>query len=248
MFNNSISPLKNISLLLGAFLILFSCKKDSPLTFHEQNIETSENAIVDITYPKAEGMEDIADKINATIENFLANEINLTESPDQNLTLEKAMKGFDNEYKEFQEDFSDSMQIWEVLIESEVIYESENIVCISVSSYLDTGGAHGNSRVTFLNFDKNTGQRLEQQDILKDIAEFKKLVQPYFKKATKSLSDEETIQDPFYGEGFQLPENIGYSEVGIILLYNVYEIASYAQGVTEFIIPYEAAKPYLKLY
>ena len=40
---------------------------------------------------------------------------------------------------------------------------------------------------------------------------------------------------------------MGFNENGIILLYNVYEIASYVQGVTEFTIPYAEANPYLKI-
>lgn len=239
--------MKKISLMLSAFLILFSCKKDVPLTFKYQSIEKKENVLVDINYPKAEGNDDIAKKINTQLENFLANEINMSETREKDLTLDDAIKEFDNEYKSFKDDFPDTSQQWEALIESEVTYESENIICISVNSYLDTGGAHGNSHVTFLNFDKKTGALLKQKDIITEMQAFKNFVEPYFKKATKPLSNEDSIEDPFYGQGFQLPENIGFGESGIILLYNVYEIASYAQGITEFSIPYATANPYLKI-
>ncbi|MEO6346874.1 MAG: DUF3298 and DUF4163 domain-containing protein [Aquaticitalea sp.] len=249
MFNKSLSTLKKSSLLSIVFFILFSCAKDLPLTFKDQSIEKKDQAVVDISYPKAEGgNEEVASKINKTVENFLANEINMSETVDKNLTLNEAINGFDEEYKSFKNDFSDTTQEWEAVIEAEVTYESEHLICISVSSYLDTGGAHGNSHVTFLNFDKTTGQLFIEDDIINDKEAFKKLVLPYFEKATQSLSDEETIEDPFFGEGFQLPENIGFRKEGIILLYNVYEIASYAQGVTEFTIPFEKAKSFLKIY
>ncbi len=233
---------------MGAFLVLFSCKKDLPLSFTEQHIETSQDAIVDINYPKAEGAKDVADRINKTIENFLANEINMSEMPEDDLSLTDAVINFDNEYKSFKEDFSDSTQKWEAMIESEVTYLSESIICISVSSYLDTGGAHGNSHVAFLSFDKKTGKLLQSEDIIIDEEAFKEFVKPYFIKATQSLSDDNSIEDLFFGEDFQLPENIGFGEDGLILLYNVYEIASYSQGFTEFSVPYEKVKPYLKIY
>lgn len=248
MFNKSIITLKNICLFLGAFLVLFSCKKDIPLTFSKQHIETTEHAIVDINYPKAEGNKTVADRINGTLENFLANEINMSEAPEQDLSLSDAVINFDNEYKSFQDDFSDTTQQWEALIESEVTYLSDNVICVAVNSYLDTGGAHGNSHVSFLSFDKNTGLLLKTKDIINDEDAFKELVKPYFDKATLALSEENTVEDLFFGEDFQLPENIGFGEDGIILLYNVYEIASYSQGITEFSIPYETAKPYLKIY
>jgi hypothetical protein len=46
------------------------------------------------------------------------------------------------------------------------------------------------------------------------------------------------MTDFFFGKDFVLPENIGYNEEGLLLLYNTYEIASYAMGITEFTIPY----------
>lgn len=247
LIKRSAIALKKISLVLGIFLVLFSCKKDQPLSFSDQTIDTAQNANITINYPKAEGEAIIADRINKTIENFLANEINMSEKLDNKLSLADAVKGFDQEFKSFKEDYSDSAQQWEVSIESEVNYESESFICITVNSYLDTGGAHGNSRVTFLVFDKKTGNLLDREDIIKDEETFKDIAKPYFEKATKPLSEEEGFEDMFFGESFQLPENIGFNDKGVILLYNVYEIATYAQGVTEFTIPYNEAKPFLKI-
>ncbi|HNQ27565.1 MAG TPA: DUF3298 and DUF4163 domain-containing protein [Aquaticitalea sp.] len=240
--------MKKIVPLIIATLTLIACKNDpTPLTFNDQGIESKTNALIDINYPRAEGNKTVAKKINAAVENYMANEINMSEKPNKKLALEDAIKTFDQDYRSFIDDYSDSTEQWEVLIESEVTYESENIVSISVNSYIDTGGAHGNSRVAFLNFDKKTGTILEQEDLISDMEAFKGFVRPFFEKATKSLSDD-TIEDPFYGEGFQLPETIGFGPEGLILLYNVYEIASYAQGVTEFSIPLEQAQQYLKIY
>lgn len=227
--------------------MFFSCEEDKTVTFTDTHIEKTENAKINISYPKAEGNKDVANSINTTIENFLANEINMSEKTDKKLRLNDAVQAFDDEYKSFKEDFSDTTQEWEALIESEVNYESDKILCVTVNSYLDTGGAHGNSHVTFLNFDKTSGVLLKIKDIIKDEEGFKKLAIPYFEKATKPLSNDEEVQDMFFGEAFHLPENIGFNADGVILLYNVYEIASYAQGVTEFTIPYNDAKPFLKI-
>ena len=227
--------------------MLFACDEDVTISFTEQSIEKTENAKITINYPKAEGNEAVADRINKTVENFLANEINMSEKRDKNLSLEEAVEGFDTEYKEFKIDFNDSTQEWEALIESEINFESDYIICIVVKSYLDTGGAHGNSHISFLNFDKKTGKRLMQTDIINDSEGLKNIAKPYLERATKSLSNDEEVQDLFFGEAFQLPETIGFNSKGMVLLYNVYEIASYAQGVTEFTIPYEEAKPFLNI-
>lgn len=247
MFNKSIYTLKKISLALACFVMLFACNEDVTLSFTDQTVEKTESAIVTITYPKADGTKAIADQINKSIENFLANEINMSEKRNNDLTLNEAIAGFEKEYAIFKEDFSDSTQEWEALIESEVNYESDQIISIAVNSYLDTGGAHGNSHVSFLNFDKKTGKRLMQSDIIKDRNGLKKLAQPYLEKMTKPLSNDEEVQDLFFGEDFQLPETIGFNDEGVIMLYNVYEIASYAQGITEFTIPYSEAQPFLNI-
>ena len=80
---------------------------------------------------------------------------------------------------------------------------------------------------------------------MKDVAGFKILAESYFKNETDT---KEQVEDYFFGEGFQLPANLGFDKNGIILLYNNYEIASYAQGITKFTIPYEEAKAFLKVH
>lgn len=49
----------------------------------------------------------------------------------------------------------------------------------------------------------------------------------------------------FPGNRFDLPDNIGYSTKGLILHYNPYEVASYAEGPVVVTIPYSKAKKYL---
>ncbi|MCB0446840.1 MAG: DUF4163 domain-containing protein [Gelidibacter sp.] len=240
--------MKKISFLICFSIVLLACNEDVKLTFEEQHVEQNDGAIVAINYPKAKDDNDIAVKINKHIEHFLANEINLGQDEVKGISLKDAIKNFNNEYKLFKHDFADTSQQWEVSIESEITYENEHLICVAVNSYLDTGGAHGNEHVSFLVFDKQTGNRLKPSDFIKDAEGFATLAEPYFKNETKPLTIDEDIEDYFFGEGFQLPENIGFSENGVILLYNVYEIASYTQGVTEFTIPYDKAKPFLKFY
>ena len=57
-----------------------------------------------------------------------------------------------------------------------------------------------------------------------------------------------STEDYFFGKDFQLPESIGFSDEGVIILYNPYEIASYSQGIIEFTIPYNEIDANLNLY
>ena len=49
----------------------------------------------------------------------------------------------------------------------------------------------------------------------------------------------------FDGETFYLPENIGFTQEGIQLLYNQYEVASYADGPIVLTLSYKEVKDYL---
>ena len=49
----------------------------------------------------------------------------------------------------------------------------------------------------------------------------------------------------FENEKFNLPENIFYTDDGLLLYYNSYEAASYADGPKELLLPYKEVNDYL---
>ena len=51
----------------------------------------------------------------------------------------------------------------------------------------------------------------------------------------------------FEEDAFYLPENIGFTPKGIQLLYNQYEVSSFAEGPIEVTIPYNEVKKYLTI-
>lgn len=247
MFNKSPNALKKISFLFIIALIITACNKDVTLKFETQHIETSTEASIVINYPKAIGTKAVAEKINQHIEHVIANEMNMADTPENDISVADAVSQFDKEYKTFKNDFEDTSQKWEVKIDGKVIYESPEVISVSLQSYIDTGGAHGNSRRTYLNFNPETGAHLNQNDIISNPTEFKTLAEKAFKDQTKPKDDEESMEDYFFGEEFQLPSNIGFTKDGLVLLYNNYEIASYVQGITEIVLPYSAIKNLLKV-
>jgi hypothetical protein len=245
MFNKSTNSLKKYSLIIMILMAFTSCKKDIQLAFDDAKIEQSTNAEIEINYPKAEGTPEVADAINKHIETFIVSELNMTETDNSQLTLPKVVQQFDDEYKAFVSEFGESSQAWTANVDGDVAYQSDQVICVTLESYLDTGGAHGNGNTAFLNFNPKTGALLKLDDMVKDVAGFKILAESYFKNETDT---KEQVEDYLFGEGFQLPANLGFDKNGIILLYNNYEIASYAQGITKFTIPYEEAKAFLKVH
>jgi hypothetical protein len=228
-------------------LFIVSCNEDVKLTFETQHIEKSSDAVITINYPKAIGTKTVTEKINEQIEHVIANEMNMADTPENNISVSQAVSQFDDEYKTFKKDFQDTNQQWEVNVEGKVFYQSAEVISISLQSYIDTCGAHGNTRITYLNFNPETGALLKQNDIISNLSEFKKIAEKAFREQTKPKDNDETIEDFFFGEEFQLPENIGFTKDGLLLLYNNYEIASYAQGVTKIVLDYDDIKGFLKV-
>ncbi|RKE98996.1 DUF3298 and DUF4163 domain-containing protein [Ichthyenterobacterium magnum] len=236
--------MKKIIILLLIISTSISCKKEVTLNFKEQNISLTENAVIDINYPKAEGSKDIANLINKKIENYIVNQTNMTEDSLVEVSIDDAIKKFNQEYIDFKNEFPDSSQQWEAMIDGEVTYQSPELICIAINSYLDTGGAHGNSYIKFLNFDANNGVQLHKKAIIKDEEVFSNIVSNFLKAEIEN----ESIENIFFEGNFKLPESIGFNDEGVIILYNAYEIASYTQGITEFTIPYDEIEQAIKRY
>ncbi|MBJ7882071.1 DUF3298 and DUF4163 domain-containing protein [Gelidibacter salicanalis] len=239
--------MKKISYFLLIALVISACNEDVKLNFENQRIETSADAVIVINYPKAVGTKAVVEKINQQIEHVIANDMNMAETTENNISVKEAVAQFDDEYKLFKKDFQDTSQKWEVKVDGSVLYETAEVVSISLRSYIDTGGAHGNSRLTYLNFNPETGALLEENDIISNQSEFKVIAEKAFKEQATPEDEGETIEDFFFGEDFQLPANIGFTKEGLVLLYNNYEIAAYTQGATKIVLPYADLKGVLKI-
>ncbi len=161
--------------------------------------------------------------------------------------IQEALDSFVANYKSFKDDFPDSSGVWELIVETEVVFESETIISYSINTYTYTGGAHGNDKIILLNFDASTGTILNQENLFLDSNKLKSVAESFFIKSQKESSDTFKMEDYFFGQEFQLPENMSYSDDGFLMLYNVYEIASYAQGYTEFVIPYDELEGILRI-
>tara|TARA_R100001369_G_scaffold91964_2_gene134947 strand:- start:825 stop:1577 length:753 start_codon:yes stop_codon:yes gene_type:complete len=249
MINLTSNPLKLILTFLIFLVILNSCTSEvKATTFKNASIDNSFDADISAAFNKATGNSELSKAINANIENTIISTIS---SPESKSDLKTVLKDFNSEFVNFKKEFpDDSEPVWELNIETELTYQSEDIITIALNTYEFKGGAHGNDKIKFLNLNAKSGAILKQNDLIKNIADFKVLAKTYFLQSLEIEEEEEEdlkMENFFFGKAFQLPENIGFSEDGLVLLYNVYELASYDQGYTEFVIPFEDVEFYLKL-
>jgi hypothetical protein len=228
-------------------MLLISCSTEfKPASFETISIDPIFEADISVTYDKAKGRSNLSENINSNVEKAV---VSTMSSSGSTPTINAILKDFNSEFVNFKKDYPEASEpVWELHIETEIIYQSTDVITIAINTYEFKGGAHGNDKIKFLNLNAKTGVIFNKNEIIKDTSDFRNLAKTYFEDALDIEEDHLTLKDFFFGKPFQLPENIGFSDDGLILLYNVYEIASYDQGYTEFIIPFDAAESYLKVH
>ncbi len=258
--------------ILAAFfaIILFSCKNtpadkpeiseektSNPISFETKSFERKRGEckelhvkciVIKINYPLAkEGNEKTRNSINTFVKNMILESI--IPDPDENIKdFDTAAKQLTKYYQEQVDEFPDYEMGWEIDVDgsAEII---DNYAIITLPTYSNMGGAHPNHFTSIANFDLITGVELRLMDFVKDAKAFKELAQKRFIDARTKDYDlgEANIEDFFFGDGFQLPENFAVKKEGIFFYYNPYEAAPYALGTTEFTISYKDLEGIVKL-
>lgn len=220
------------------FSLFYTCKTDiQPLKFESILVENDFDADISLIYEEAKPINDISKVINNTIKSQIIHSID----PGKNSSsFESPLKEFNTEYLKFIKEFPDApLAKWELHVKTEKLYQSKAIITMAISTYEYRGGAHGNEQIKLININAKNGDLIKTSELINDTLALKEIAQSFFIKELQLNKKNEKPEDYFYGKPFHLPRNIGLSETGMIMLYNTYEIASYAQGYTEFIIPYE---------
>lgn len=239
--------------VFGSILMLFfaACSKEEKISFTntdpiENNCEDCPKIAIDLPIAQPETLPE-AQNINEALREFAISILNYTDE-DRPDSIADAIADFNLQYKKLKDAYPENIVPWEAKIEGEVSYENQKIVSIIMDSYIFTGGAHGYGSTSFLNFDTRTGKELSVEDIFINPEEFTVFVETIFRKQN-DLNPGVNINSTgfmFEDDQFHLPQSIGFDQQGIILIYNPYEIASYADGQTKIHVPIAQAKPYIK--
>ncbi|HEY1027001.1 MAG TPA: RsiV family protein [Pseudomonas sp.] len=124
-------------------------------------------------------------------------------------------------------------------LQAKVREQHDGLVIIELSSYRDTGGAHGMPGRAFINWSRQQEKVLTLQDMLLPGQEetFWKTVEEAHRGwqiANNLDQDKEFVQN----WPFQKTSNIALTYGAVVLKYDVYSIAPYAMGHVELKIPY----------
>ena len=103
------------------------------------------------------------------------------------------------------------------------------------------------SKNKFLNFSKKKAKEIDDWELFKDKDRFEQYPETQFRIQQNIPADQPINSTGFMFEEdhFYLPENIGFTNKGLKLLYNQYEVASYADGPIELTLPYKEIQKFL---
>jgi hypothetical protein len=126
----------------------------------------------------------------------------------------------------------------------------DTLISLSVEEEYYTGGAHGGHGTYFINLSPGTGDAYTLDRFLKEgYQEPLRLLGEQVFRDVRSIPDSASLVEnsfEFPGDRFQLNQNYGFMKEGIAFFYNSYEIAPYAAGPTEVLIPYEMLREWIR--
>ncbi len=240
----------NIKLaILIVILLAFGCKKKDelsykPLSFKSEKCADCPKVVVDI-FEFNEGNE-LAKVVNSALKKEVINQL-IYDDEIKVSSIEEAISSFKNGYLELKKMYPDETLGWEADIKGSVLYENVDVLSIKLETYIFTGGAHGYSVTRLLNFDKKKNIALENWELFNDPEGFKHFAELKF-KIQEDIPQNGTINSTglmFENDEFYLPNNIGFTKNGLQLIYNQYEVASYADGPMSITLPYAEIRNYL---
>ncbi|HYM91877.1 MAG TPA: DUF3298 domain-containing protein [bacterium] len=131
-----------------------------------------------------------------------------------------------------------------------VLYGSPRIASLEFDDGSFTGGAHPNYYSAYQNFDVLTGAKIHLGDILVQgyQAPLTRIAEQRFRK-DKGLESGASLRQAGYtfdNDRFRLTDNFAIGPEGLTFQYNLYEIASYAQGITVILIEYGEIKTLIR--
>jgi hypothetical protein len=179
-------------------------------------------------YPQAVGAGDARiQKLNQAIRDLITGQVN----------------DFKKDFQAPQERTFSSGSTFEA--EYSILHSANDIVSIAfiIQTYFE-GAVHGNYNSLTFNYDLNSGRVLKLADLFKPNSNYLKLISDYsIKTLTKELPDPDTewIQKGA-GASQENYKNWNITGKGLSVGFDPYQVASYAEGPHEVVIPYRILK------
>lgn len=127
----------------------------------------------------------------------------------------------------------------------EVSYNKNNYLSIPIKTYEFTGGAHGMTYLKSYNYDLSNGKEILFKDLFKEDVDYKKIVDEFImSQISKNPNMYFESQEGFKGIGDN--QEFYIDDDGIVIYFQLYDIAPYYVGIPEFKMTWEEYGKYFK--
>ena len=254
--------------LLIACVLLVGCERNALQTtslsseqvcYLTDAQEDSLTVSIHIEYPTAIGKTDALNNIQRDLKHRLFGEAYIDMEPQQALDAYVAM--LKTEYKinnlPLKEDWEKDNRDYEYapicceeqVLTGSVMGEVKGILSYCVERYVYTGGAHGSNFRQFVNYDLQTGEQIDEEQLFAENYQepLTQLLLQYMVEQNDEIALIQDLQEAGYNvDDIHPNDNFYLAEEGITYVFNPYDIAPYALGETEILIPWSALQNILK--
>jgi hypothetical protein len=161
-------------------------------------------------------------------------------------SLDTLIDAFFNEFNSVVNETAGPVQGWQIERIMKIKNQSDKILAIEYSDYSYLGGAHPNSFVTYSNYNLLDGELVSLDDCFTNGYEKKlnSIAEKIFRKQKQLKPDEDLNSAGYWFDEnkFEINDNFAILNDGLLFYFNAYDIAPYAMGPTEMILPYSEVK------
>jgi len=183
---------------------------------------------------------------NETLNNYILRQVfNYISEEEKATSYQDIATSFVKGYDDFHSKNVTSAQAWWLMIDINVLHQTNNYIALQYINSDYSGGAHPNTSFSYLNYNPKTNTALTLDSLIEKNQHGKlvSIAEVIFRKDEK-LTPTEPLSGKyfFHDDKFDLPENFYVNDKGLVFLYNPYEIKPYSEGITKLVIPFSALK------
>jgi hypothetical protein len=209
-----------------------------PKVIRENNKEAKYS--VDAEYPQIEG-DARFDKFNAAARAMVTKDV-------------AAFKTAETEALEGEEDLPEETQTSSLDIGYQIRLATDDLISVEFTQgQYSRGAAHGNSITAVLNFDVKNGKKLALADLFNANSKYLTVIADYSirdlkeqsKRDKDSMLEDDQIQD---GAAARADNYRAWTitRKGLLIVFDPYQVAAYAAGPQQVMVPFSALKPIVK--
>jgi hypothetical protein len=203
-------------------------------------------ASYEVNYPVFAGL---SDSTKIKLQNAINANVSMGNPEAEGWTMDMVANNFIDNFESFKKESPELSSSWYYKADVAVETLVDTLLSLSVKDEFFTGGAHGGGGKYFISINPITAKQVTLNTVLKN--GYTEALRAEGEKAFRQnhhLLDTASLMEngfEFPQNKFGLNDNYGFTREGIVFVFNSYEIASYAEGPTEILIPYEKIRGWL---